>query len=102
MLKQSESIQAFGGWLIRCPHPSTSCQCSMTDQCTCHRRPKRQRSLPSTAVGPDPHRCEFLAEQLYSQDLQAACAEEGYNHSFHFVTMLIGEQLAWYARALQG
>lgn len=55
---------------------------------------------------------EFLAVQLYPQDLQAAYAEqggsltlrmqEGYNHSYHFVATFIGEHLAYHAKALRG
>ncbi|MDT8387699.1 MAG: S-formylglutathione hydrolase [Thiogranum sp.] len=53
---------------------------------------------------------EFLAEQLYPQDLDAACTahgiplilrmQEGYDHSYHFIATFIGEHLAWHARAL--
>lgn len=53
---------------------------------------------------------EFLAEQLYPQDLEAACAErgfpltlrrqEGYDHSYHFIATFIGEHLAYHAKAL--
>ena len=55
---------------------------------------------------------EFLAVQLYPQDLQAAYAEqggslmlrmqEGYNHSYHFIATFIGEHLAYHAKALRG
>jgi S-formylglutathione hydrolase len=53
---------------------------------------------------------EFLADQLYPQDLQAACEDrgfpltlrmqEGYDHSYHFIATFIGEHLAYHARAL--
>ncbi len=53
---------------------------------------------------------EFLADQLYPQDLQAACKDrgfpltlrmqEGYDHSYHFIATFIGEHLAYHARAL--
>jgi S-formylglutathione hydrolase len=53
---------------------------------------------------------EFLAEQLYPQDLQAACdarglpltlrMQEGYDHSYHFIATFIGEHLAYHAKAL--
>jgi S-formylglutathione hydrolase len=53
---------------------------------------------------------EFLAEQLYPQSLQAACAargiplrlrmQDGYDHSYHFIATFIGEHLAFHARAL--
>jgi S-formylglutathione hydrolase len=53
---------------------------------------------------------EFLAEQLYPQDLEALCAErgypltlrrqEGYDHSYHFIATFIGEHLAYHAKAL--
>jgi S-formylglutathione hydrolase len=53
---------------------------------------------------------EFLADQLYPQDLQAACEEqgfpltlrmqEGYDHSYHFIATFIGEHLAYHAKAL--
>jgi S-formylglutathione hydrolase len=55
---------------------------------------------------------EFLAEQLYPEDLQAAYAErggslrlrmqEGYDHSYHFIASFIGEHLAYHADALRG
>lgn len=55
---------------------------------------------------------EFLAGQLFPQDLQAACAEtgqtldlrmqEGYDHSYHFIASFIGEHLAFHRRALAG
>jgi S-formylglutathione hydrolase len=54
---------------------------------------------------------EFLAEQLYPQNLQAACRardipltlrmQEGYDHSYHFIATFIGEHLAWHAAALK-
>lgn len=54
---------------------------------------------------------EFLAEQLYPQNLEAACREqdfpltlrmqEGYDHSYHFIASFIGEHLAWHSSALQ-
>ena len=54
---------------------------------------------------------EFLAEQLFPQNLQAACAEqglpltlrrqEGYDHSYHFIASFIGEHLAWHAGHLK-
>ena len=53
---------------------------------------------------------EFLAEQLYPKNLQAACTarnfpltlrlQEGYDHSYHFISTFIGEHLAWHAGAL--
>jgi len=53
---------------------------------------------------------EFLAGQLYPQNLQAACIErgipltlrmqDGYDHSYHFIASFIGEHLAFHARAL--
>jgi S-formylglutathione hydrolase len=55
---------------------------------------------------------EFLTEQLYPQNLEAACAErdlpltlrrqEGYDHSYHFIASFIGEHLAWHAEHLHG
>jgi S-formylglutathione hydrolase len=55
---------------------------------------------------------EFLAEQLFPQNLQAACAARGqpltlrmqpdYDHSYHFIASFIGEHLAFHARALGG
>jgi S-formylglutathione hydrolase len=49
---------------------------------------------------------EFLAEQLYPQALQKACAakgipltlrmQEGYDHSYHFIASFIGEHLAFH------
>ncbi len=54
---------------------------------------------------------EFLAEQLFPQDLQAAYAERGgsltlrmqpgYDHSYHFIASFIGEHLAYHAKALR-
>jgi S-formylglutathione hydrolase len=54
---------------------------------------------------------EFLAEQLYPHNLQAACEakgvpltlrlQEGYDHSYHFIATFIGEHLAWHADALR-
>lgn len=53
---------------------------------------------------------EFLAEQLFPQNLQAACAahgialslrmQDGYDHSYHFIATFIGEHLAFHAKAL--
>jgi S-formylglutathione hydrolase len=53
---------------------------------------------------------EFLAEQLYPQDLHTACEarglpltlrmQEGYDHSYHFIATFIGEHLAYHAKAL--
>ena len=54
---------------------------------------------------------EFLTEQLFPQDLQAAYAkqggsitlrmQEGYDHSYHFIATFIGEHLAYHAKALR-
>lgn len=54
---------------------------------------------------------EFLVDQLYPQDLKAACEErgipltlrmqEGYDHSYHFIATFIGEHLAHHATALR-
>ncbi len=53
---------------------------------------------------------EFLAEQLFPGNLEAACAKRGipltlrmqedYDHSYHFIGTFIGEHLAFHARAL--
>jgi S-formylglutathione hydrolase len=53
---------------------------------------------------------EFLDEQLFPQNLQAACAargiplrlrmQDGYDHSYHFIATFIGEHLAFHARAM--
>jgi S-formylglutathione hydrolase len=53
---------------------------------------------------------EFLADQLYPQDLQDACQtrdfpltlrmQDGYDHSYHFIATFIGEHLAYHAQAL--
>ena len=53
---------------------------------------------------------EFLAEQLFPHNLQAACEaaglpltlrlQEGYDHSYLFIASFIGEHLAWHADAL--
>ncbi len=55
---------------------------------------------------------EFLADQLYPDDLKAACEkqgfdltlrmQEGYDHSYHFIATFIGEHLEYHARALAG
>jgi S-formylglutathione hydrolase len=54
---------------------------------------------------------EFLAEQLYPQNLQKACEEkafpidlrmqEGYDHSYHFIASFIGEHLKFHASFLK-
>lgn len=53
---------------------------------------------------------EFLAEQLYPQNLQAACEargvpltlrlQPGYDHSYHFIATFIGEHIGWHNAAL--
>ena len=53
---------------------------------------------------------EFLAGQLFPQNLQVACRlrgisvnlrmQEDYDHSYHFIATFIGEHLAFHARAL--
>jgi len=53
---------------------------------------------------------EFLAEQLYPQNLIAACKEndfpitlrkhDDYDHSYHFISSFIGEHLAFHAKLL--
>lgn len=55
---------------------------------------------------------EFLADQLYPQNLEAACKEanfplklnrhEGYDHSYHFIATFIGDHLAYHESALRG
>lgn len=54
---------------------------------------------------------EFLAAQLFPQNLQAACDANGqaltlrmqadYDHSYHFIASFIGEHLAFHARQLK-
>ena len=54
---------------------------------------------------------EFLAAQLFPQNLQAACDAHGqaltlrmqadYDHSYHFIASFIGEHLAFHARQLK-
>lgn len=54
---------------------------------------------------------EFLAAQLFPQDLQAVCAAQNqpltlrmqpdYDHSYHFIASFIGEHLAFHARCLR-
>jgi S-formylglutathione hydrolase len=54
---------------------------------------------------------EFLTAQLHPQSLERVCAarnfpltlrmQEGYDHSYHFISTFIGEHLAWHAKALQ-
>jgi len=54
---------------------------------------------------------EFLADQLHPHNLEKACAnrnfpltlrmQEGYDHSYHFISTFIGEHLAWHANALR-
>lgn len=53
---------------------------------------------------------EFLEDQLYPQDLLAACKQtdfpvnlrmqDGYDHSYHFIATFIGEHLAFHAQHL--
>jgi len=53
---------------------------------------------------------EFLPGQLCPEDLEVACAargypltlrrQEGYDHSYHFISTFIGEHLAYHAKAL--
>ncbi|EPJ47708.1 MAG: hypothetical protein OFPII_11200 [Osedax symbiont Rs1] len=53
---------------------------------------------------------QFLAGQLYPQDLQSACREQDieinvrmqpdYDHSYHFIATFIGEHIAYHAEAL--
>ncbi len=54
---------------------------------------------------------EFLADQLHPKALLDACSErsfpielrmqDGYDHSYHFISTFIGEHLAYHAKALQ-
>ncbi len=54
---------------------------------------------------------EFLAEQLFPENLEAACEDrglqlslrrqEGYDHSYHFIASFIGEHLAWHSGHLR-
>ncbi|HIO92479.1 MAG TPA: S-formylglutathione hydrolase [Leucothrix mucor] len=54
---------------------------------------------------------EFLAEQLYPQNLVAACKEnnfpitlrkhDDYDHSYHFIASFIGEHLVFHEKALR-
>jgi S-formylglutathione hydrolase len=54
---------------------------------------------------------EFLADQLYPQNLQKACEEkhfpiilrmhEGYDHSYHFIATFIGEHLKFHSQYLK-
>jgi S-formylglutathione hydrolase len=53
---------------------------------------------------------EFLAEQLFPQNLQTACTthgipltlrmQPGYDHSYHFIATFIGEHLVFHAQAM--
>mgnify|MGYP003611581172 CR=1 FL=1 len=55
---------------------------------------------------------EFLTQQLHPQSLERVCAaahfpltlrrQEGYDHSYHFIAIFIGEHLAYHAKALRG
>lgn len=55
---------------------------------------------------------EFLADQLYPQNLQSACddadfpitlrMQDGYDHSYHFISTFIGEHLAFHETQLRG
>lgn len=55
---------------------------------------------------------EFLAEQLFPQDFKSACdargidvtsrSQDGYDHSYHFISTFIGEHLAFHAKHLKG
>ena len=54
---------------------------------------------------------EFLADQLYPQNLERACQarqfpitlrmQDGYDHSYHFISSFIGEHLAYHEQALR-
>jgi len=54
---------------------------------------------------------EFLADQLYPKALLDVCSErgfpiefrmqDGYDHSYHFISTFIGEHLAYHAKALK-
>jgi len=54
---------------------------------------------------------EFLAGQLFPQNLETACKtrdfpltlrmQEDYDHSYHFIATFIGEHLAYHATALR-
>ncbi len=54
---------------------------------------------------------EFLAEQLYPENLQEACKDrgfpltlrmqDGYDHSYHFIATFIGEHLAFHEKYLR-
>jgi len=54
---------------------------------------------------------EFLADQLYPQNLKAVCEQrdipislkmhEGYDHSYHFIASFMGEHLAWHENYLR-
>ena len=54
----------------------------------------------------------FLADQLNTDKLKAACdqaghdatirMQEGYNHSYHFISSFIGEHIAFHAKHLNG
>jgi len=54
---------------------------------------------------------EFLAEQLHPQNLLDACEvadfpitlrmQDGYDHSYHFISTYIGEHLAFHAKAMK-
>lgn len=55
---------------------------------------------------------EFLADQLYPENLLVACKDadfpitlrmqDGYDHSYHFISTYIGEHLAFHEKALRG
>lgn len=55
---------------------------------------------------------EFLADQLYPENLLEACKDadfpitlrmqDGYDHSYHFISTYIGEHLAFHEKALRG
>jgi S-formylglutathione hydrolase len=54
---------------------------------------------------------EFLTEQLHPMSLERVCAtrnfpltlrmQDGYDHSYHFISTFIGEHLAWHAQSLR-
>ena len=54
---------------------------------------------------------QFLAEQLRPENLESACKaagikltmryQEGYDHSYYFISSFMAEHIAWHAHALK-
>ena len=67
-------------------------------------------SLPPTLIDQGT-KDQFLADQLHPDKLQETCTQndlrielrfqEGYDHSYYFISSFIGEHIAWHAKHLR-